>query len=327
MDGADKDATASGCGISRSPVPLGWAGWWTPTPAAWSFFELDGGYAKGVLMLGDAERPRLELSWAWSTRRNLNAEAYARRFLLRGYPWKERKQAAGEMRSIELPHFGTGMVVEERNRTLGVAYAPRTNRFLHWVYHHGSSQEDRRFHRDVLPLWRDQTLDAPSQWAFYGHGFLVPEGFRLQRATLNMGDMELLLVDPLPWKARHRLCIRLIYPATLALSRQPMAKWLRELFRKRAPAYRAVGGSKRQPLAFQHALAPGFLLKARLQFLLRFPLRPFAFRLAPCVVAGIHHLEKTNKLLYLQVAASPERIESAAEHILNSLTLTPENGS
>lgn len=305
-------------GDHSGPV-VGWAGWWLPTPEAWRFFKMDGGYRRGFLIVGDDERPRLEMAWAWVTRRRMNIPRYIREYLLARVPRKRRAGVAGEVAEFSLPGFehAVSLTIDEQTRYVG--YCVRTHRILHWVYHHGSLKQNRRFSADCLPLWRDQPLDAPSKWRFFDVSFAVPAGFRLHYCTLNLGDMEVILTDPTPWGARPRLCVRHIYPATLALARRPLEEWMKELFGKRRGPYRSRDHKKAPPQPFDHPRGPGLRIVAVLQFLLLFPLRPLVFRMPAGAEASLHNVEDLNKLVYIQVSGRHADINATRHFILNSL--------
>lgn len=298
---------------------VGWAGWWLPLPEAWRFFKMDGGYRRGFLVLGNEERPRLEMAWVWVTRRRLNIPRYIRRYLLARVPRRQRAAATGAIEEVELPGFDYVVSLAEEGRTRCVGYCCATHRILHWVYHHGSSKQNRRFNSECLPHWRDQPLDSPSRWRFFDVAFTAPAHFRLHYGTLNLGDMEVILIDPTPWGARPRLCVRHIYPANLALARRPLEEWLGELFSKRRGSYRSRDRKDSPPQVFDHPRAAGFRIVAHLQFLLLFPLRPLVFRMPAGAEASIHLIADLNKLVYIQMSGRHSAISKARHLILDSL--------
>jgi len=292
---------------------VAWAGWWLPLPGPWRFLQMQGGYNKGLLVLGDEDRPRLELSWVWVSRKGLNPEAYARRFLLRGLTRAARKAARSKLQPLSLPGFHCSFALEEEEHIRAVGYCAKTNRLLQWVYHRESPEVDAAFEQDVLRHWRDQPLDGPVRWSFFDLDFLVPEGFRFHSATLNLGDMEIVLIDPGHWDGRHRLIVRCLYPAELALARQPISKWLAEIFRKRRGVYRPSGrASEVEPAVWQQP--------ARLPLPLRTLLRPLVFRVPLRAEASLHHLTVLDKLVYLQISGPSERIESTRRLVLDSFS-------
>lgn len=314
----------------QTPDPLtqaviGWAGWWLPTPEPWRFFKMDGSYRQGFLVAGDDERPRLEMAWAWVTRRGLKVPSYIRSHLLARIPRSERADAAGLLSEISLPGFDHAVALTLDRQTRYVGYCSRTHRILHWVYHHGSAYQNRRFSEQCLPLWRDQPLSEPSKWRFFDVSFTVPAGFRLHYGTLNLGDMEVILIDPSVWGARPRLCVRHIYPATLALSRQPLTEWLQGLFDRRRSFYRNRARPKSPPLRFDHSRAPGWRIEAVLQFLWRFPLRLLVYRFPSRTEASIHHIEDLDKLLYIQMSGRRAAIADTRQFIIDSLPPASSN--
>lgn len=295
---------------------VAWGSWFLPLPADWRFFQVEGNYARGLLVLGDEERPRLELSWVWVTRRSLNPDTYVRKFLLGRVPYRQRKDAAPRIKMVSLAGFEVVATLQEEAQTVAVGYTRDTHRLLHWVYKHGTASEDRDFSSCCLPNWRDQPLKDSSLWRFFGLSFQVPEGFRLNSAALNLGDMLVVMRDPSPWGSRHRLVVRFLYPASLALSRQSPAAWMKQLFRSHQGSYRPWGST--QPCRTN---AQGLMQKARLHFLPRFLLRPLWFRLPGRAEATLVEVTGSDRLLYLQVEAPDSRIESTRELVWSSVGL------
>lgn len=308
-------------GSSKELPLLAWAGWWLPLPSSWALLKVEGNHNRGLIGLGDGERPRLEVTWAWVTRRSLKVEHFAKHFLLSQIRRRDRKRAAEQMQKLSLPHLDPVFLIKEENLTRAVAYSSVNHRFIHWIYHHGRSGENRRFFAEAVPQWKDQSLRAPVVWRFFDIQFSSPPGFRLKSSQLNLGDMDVRLTDPTRWGTRHRLCVRHVYPASLALSRQPAHHWLTELFKTSRGPYRARWGSMPD-----RASATGPRLEARLQFLLRYFLRLLIFRIPGCAEATLHHLTETNKLLYLQIGAPKSKFAPIRESILRSIPAPVSHG-
>ncbi len=303
-----------------------WAGWQISLPSAWRMAKLNGTWNRGGVTFADAERPRLELAWYWVTRRGFDAASYARRHLIGRVPRRERKSGADDLVEDSIPAFATAIRRPEGDRTAGVCFSRDTNRILHWVYYHGEEDENTAFRTAHLPRWRDQPLSRPVRWRFFDVAFTTPPGFRLRSATLNLGDMQVRLVDPSGWGVRRHLCVRPIYPARLALARQSLEAWLQALFRKTQGMYRPRGGKSGQTTTVSTRHGPTLRLEGRLQFLLRFPLRPLVFRAPGCTEAILCHLEQHDKLLYLQVSAPRRHIPELRDEVLGSFP-RPESES
>ncbi len=299
-------------------MELAWGNWWFSVPAPWRFFQVSGDYAKGILVLGDQEKPRLELSWVWVTRRGLDPERYVRKFLLKLVNSGKNRPRSPQVKMHTLPGFEVVASVCHDEKTFSVGYCQETHRLLQWVYHEGSKSEVKRM-TECISLWRDQPLAAPGRWRFFELDFSVPAGFRIQSATLNLGDMDLVFTDPAVWGTRHRLYLRFAYPATLALSRQPMEKWLKQLLDRRKGAYRLKGKVAASEFSTSSEQWPGLMQKANLHFILRTILRPLSFRMPTYSEVSLHHWPEGNRLVWMQVAAPVQRIESTRENILRSL--------
>jgi|GEM_PF-4809336 len=300
------------------PFEVGWCNWWFSVPSVWKFFHVAGNYSKGVLVLGDQEKPRLELSWVWVTRRGLDSESYVRKFLLKLVNAGKNRPQSPEVRICSLPGFEVVASIHHDGKIFSVGYCQVSHRMLQWVYHEGSKTEVKQMTACLL-LWRDQPLETQSRWKFFELDFSIPAGFRLHSATLNLGDMDLVFYDPSVWGTRHRLFLRFAYPASLALSRQPMEKWLKQLLERRKGAYRLKRKIVSCEFSINSALWPGLMQKAKLHFILRTVLRPFAFRIPDYSEVSLHHWNEGDRLIWMQIAAPVQRIESTRESILRSL--------
>lgn len=291
--------------------PLGWAGWWLPLPESWRILNLQGHYRNGSLHLGNSEQLCLELKWIWVSKIRFQPGKFLRRFLLQGIPGRERKQTAGKLVEWNLPHFSDALALEDGDKIWAAAYSPETSRILHWVLHR--TAPGAKLFRDWMEKWKDQPVEQPMAWSFFGASFQVPAGFLFSSANLQLGDMEVVLKDASGWHARHQLIVRHIHPASLALARRPLGTWLTELFKVKRGAYVLVEKTR----ADSSDPVEGQSVLGRLHLFLRLFLRPLFFRMPGRVEASIWHLEARNQLRYLQMTASARRIEESRDLLLS----------
>jgi hypothetical protein len=76
---------------------------------------------------------------------------------------------------------------------------------------------------DILPTLRIVTPDQPMPWSLFSVSFLSPPGFALEEHHLYSGDVALRFL-----KDNQALVLRMVYPASLALTRRQLANWFTE---------------------------------------------------------------------------------------------------
>lgn len=298
---------------SNGQSRVGWAGWWLPMPHRWRILKATGNYRSGSLVVGDSESVKLELVWAWVSRVRFDPAKFLQRFLLRGMSAERRSEVLNGIESLDLPHFESAFGVRDEGGMRGTAYSELTHRVLHWVWH-GRSDEANAMDA-ALSGWRDQPMMDRAGWQFFGVSFESPPGFRLQSFTLNLGDMEIVLNDPSRWGTRHRLTVRFIFPAELALARLPIATWLEELSRPRRAVYQLGRATE---------TADGSLLcRGKVRLLLRTVFYMFCFRIPARAEMSLHHMKATNQLLYIEVCAPSHIMMDARKIVLQSCGKKP----
>jgi hypothetical protein len=73
----------------------------------------------------------------------------------------------------------------------------------------------------ILPGISDQPIDGEQHWSIFDLSCTVAPGWTLKSQRLNAGDLTLSFV-----RKNDVLIVRQLAPATLALSRQPLERWL-----------------------------------------------------------------------------------------------------
>ena len=204
-----------------------------------------------------------------------------------------------------------------------LGFCPATGRSIQITYHHAdpsSQREDQIFAAQIMPGLRDQPAGVPSRWAVFDLSFIAPPGLKLGAAKLDMGDMGIEL-----WSGRAResgpsLGLREIYPAQLALARQPMEDWLRAWARRFAPVYMPQGsgllGRRPAAVAAVHtARGPGVMLDLRLLWTYR-----SFFRRAPRTLRLYLFEDKAvGRLVGVSVGAAPDQLEAGLAQMLEGL--------
>lgn len=185
-------------------------------PARWDPVKLEGDADKGMILLADLHRPRLGVRWLKLGKR-ADAGKSARKSLLA----EVGQLAAAEATEAAPPgdNWTEGRLYiepEPPGRDVWVGYSKTTGRLFEVVYH--AKHRDRTLAETVLPHFVDGT---EGQWSIFDLACTLPADAKLERQVLNVGDLQLAFR-----RERDPIVVRQIAVASVALSRQPMAKWL-----------------------------------------------------------------------------------------------------
>jgi hypothetical protein len=197
-----------------------------------------------------------------------------------------------------------------------VGYCPRSRRVIEIVYHLDSPAQDLLIRKYLAPGLRDQSVLTPQWWAFFDVSFLAPPGFRYESARLNLGDMRVRLISGTRRWNGPRITVGQIYPAKLALQRQDVNQWVRNLAAEIRSHYRPSQG---KVLAVQfYDIPQGRVAQADLKLRRRF--RPFLWRTPrPLRLYVIHH-HAYDRLTFLNISdMNTDRIAEHFDFISESL--------
>ena len=196
---------------------LAWAGWGMRVPADWRPLDIQGGWRRGTMVIGDADQPLLQVKWWRPRRKRFDADRWIRRKARHGQPvedWEDFPVAA------KLRKGGRG---RRAGRQLWYAYSPEARLAIQLVV--GASLPEaraREIDRRVLPSLRTSAVDEPTRWAVFGVSFVSPADMVYRASRLNVGDMVLCVTG----SGGRRALMRQVYPAGLALSRQSLDDWI-----------------------------------------------------------------------------------------------------
>lgn len=202
---------------------LAWNGWSIPLPGNWHPHRVEGDARRGAMVLGDGGRVLLQVKWLrprlpffradrWIERK---ARGYAtgrppaffadkERRIDRGVILREVSFGRGDVRSVCYAASSSGMLVELA--TSGTA----------------TDRERSRFEKEFFPALVFSPADGETPWSLFSTHFQTPPGFQLRRHSLMLGDIALELRSV----SGESLVVRQVYPGGLALSRQPIDRWL-----------------------------------------------------------------------------------------------------
>jgi hypothetical protein len=306
---------------------LAWAGLLLSLPEDYRPARIEGGHNKGLMLLADDERARLVLAWATVTRKQFDAAEFCKEKLLSLFDAKAGVSQASLVRVGNNRGFTTMFWAhsKEEQKIRAVGYCPQTGRVVDCLYHTGTARQDLAFTQGLLEGIADQPVDQDYQWAVLGSSFHVPGGLRYLESTLNLGDQTIRFIGARRESLGPVLVVRQVYPAALAMGRQPMEEWLEDWATARGASYsphtRRVGVRfpvVKEPISLSGQ--EGFAIDGKL----RVPLRithwwmPKQTRFYGFVHKGV------DRMLFIQASGPADELDGWAATVVGSLKLTGE---
>lgn len=217
---------------------LAWQGWLLSVPADWNFVKLEGNRFKGFVLLADLTSARLGLRWE-AVSSKVDAKSLIHSAMLN----EVGELATKEARSHEAPRLAAGesegpygllyQDSEPPGRDVWIGYSAASKRLIQLSYH--ATTRDRVLANDIIPTLEDQEDAQAQRWSVFDLSCETPSEFSLASHQMNAGDLRLSFTA----SKRREISIRQIGPAKLALSRQPLEKWLQTQLSSRQKLYRA----------------------------------------------------------------------------------------
>lgn len=204
---------------------LCWAGWSTRMPEHWRPARIHGDGRRGRLLVSDGEQITFQIAWQRTFGLEVNGEKWLRRRLGSAGEGTRVRQGGGFMHA---------MAAEGGDEGRGVwhGWAGGSGLMVELAYNAAAEDAARVVREQVIPAMATAHSPRGERWAVFDAVFHVPEGFRLVEHRLHLGDMALHLVG----EGGDRLMLRQVYPASLALGRRSLRKWLADwpfAFRRR----------------------------------------------------------------------------------------------
>ena len=318
--GEQSEATVSSADNTRH---FCWCGWWLRVPDAWRPYRVRGTAERGMCALGAEGRPLLHIQWATVMRRRFNAEKLAQRQMLRGMR-RRPKNFSERIDRIENKVFSPMLVLSDPDSasTRCIAYSPVSRRLVEFICYHGTERENTPALEIIFRQARDQPLNQPQRWAFFDISFTAPPGLRYQSSKLDMGDMHVSLKgrsqkdSRVAWRASVE--VRHIYPARLALQRQPLNRWMDQLVRPKHSPYALPRSLRRRGQKYPSLSTPhgeGLVCDTTL----RASYRPFQWRTPRRRRHWLFHDEARNRLIALTVADHDDQIDATLTQLVEGL--------
>ncbi len=209
--------------------PLRWQGLSLDLPGTWDPVKLEGDASQGLMLLADLTRPKLGMRW-----KTLKSKTDVAKSVESAMVDEVGRLAANETVDTTPPgdEWQAGKLYIEPDppgRDVWVGYSRATKRLVQVVYH--VQGRDRVLPDQVLPTLADESAD----WAIFDLSCTPLPGSVLEKHRLNVGDLALEFHAD-----RKPLVIRQIAVASVALTRQPIERWLAAQQLTRKKFYRPI---------------------------------------------------------------------------------------
>ena len=243
--------------MSVSANTIAWCGWQLPALPDWRPLRILGDWADGEMMIGNADEALFRVKWSRPKTRHFDAAARLAKITQR---LAAAEQSLAHAAGLEpVAYFPDVPAKDHTARGLWYGYAPAAALFVEITINRSVAGPALRFiEREMLPHLTVTGKEEATRWALYSVSFTTPAGFALREWKLFPGDIALLLTNA----GKERLVVRQVYPATTALARRHIERWLthspfREHRRYRPTATTGLvqHGRKRFPIPF-HWIAP-----------------------------------------------------------------------
>jgi hypothetical protein len=199
---------------------LCWQGLSCRVPADWNVVKIEGDRRAGLLLLADLDSAKLGIRWATAKSKAPAAEVV--RQALRQEVGQLALEDAKEL-SPANSSFAFQMLYEDPDppgRDVWIGLSDESHRLVQVSYQ--CKRRDLVLRNEIVDEMEDQPIDAAQKWSALDLSCVVPAGFELKSHSLSAGDLRLNFIAT----GRRMLNVRQVGPATLALARQSIEKWL-----------------------------------------------------------------------------------------------------
>jgi hypothetical protein len=220
---------------------IAWQGWRFAVRPRWAPVKLDGDYRVGSMVVADLAAPKLVVRW-----KQVSAKADPQKSV-RGTMREDVGQlAADEAKPLAVEGFEHGLLYEDPRppgRDVWLGYSSASRRVVSLSYH--ARRRDRVLAGELVPTLAESPAGGVQEWSIFDLSFRLPRPIPLLSHRLNAGDLGLTFTHK-----RTTLTVRQIGPASLALGRMPLERWLADQETRIAKHYRPVRGQP-QPAAVE----------------------------------------------------------------------------
>lgn len=209
--------------------PLRWQGLSLDLPGTWDPVKLEGDASQGLILLADLTRPKLGVRWK-TLKKNADIEKSVESLLNDEIGRLAAREAIDAAPPGQNWQAGTLYIEPDPpGRDVWIGFSRATRRLVQVIYH--VQGRDRVLPDHVLPTLADESSD----WAIFDLSCTPLPGSTLLKQRLNVGDLSLEFLAN-----RRPLVVRQIAVASVALTRQPIERWLAAQQAMRKKYYRPI---------------------------------------------------------------------------------------
>jgi hypothetical protein len=304
--------TTYGASYGTSYIWLAWAGWMMKVPPKWRPLKIEDKPASGKVILGDSSQAVAQIKWSNSVGRNFDADQWLRQRI---------KAVACDATTVEnepaLEDFEQAAWLSEAStsktsqRSLWYGYAPKARLLLEIVINGEIDEKTQKIFRfRVLPSLRICDKKLATKWAIFDVSFESPAGFTLKAKRLNVGDMALELTN----SKVGRLLVRQVYPASLALQRRKLEKWVRSYPHKEHRRYKSLNEAEKWKVESFERNIDGLICRGqkRLPF-------PLGFCAPRFTISAISHDAGLDRLLIAEYDGKKPEADNIISDIISRM--------
>lgn len=290
---------------------LAWGGWRLRIPSNWRPLDIENARDKGRVVVGTNEVAGLQVKW-WTPEKRFDPAAWGMRrarAIGAGAKLRAGPRPPGFTETVRVRRKGAK---PEENMLFWFGFARAARLAVELIVNAGTldAADLRLLVRHGLPSLRARAPDTATGWSVFDTSFESPPGFFLVERRLNLGDMCLVFRAP----NRTRMSLRQVYPASLALARRPIEKWLRDTPFKEYRRYKPAGETEPWQIASFARSLRGWKRRGRKR--LSWPLGACAPRVTLTAAA---HDEQLDRLLFAEYDAGREYDEAAVAQALGRM--------
>jgi hypothetical protein len=295
-----------------SYIWLAWAGWMMKIPPKWRPLKIEDKPDSGKMILGDSSRAVAQIKWSRPPSRNFDSGRWLKQRI------KAVASKSAKIDSDPAPaEFEQAAWVsrtdssKKKPMSLWYGYSPKARLLMEVVLNNEIDEKTQRiFRTKVLPSLRVCDHSLSTKWAFFDVSFESPAGFTLKTKRLNVGDMALELTS----KKDGRLLVRQVYPASLALQRRKMDKWVRSYPHKEHRHYKQLNDTENWKVESFERNIDGLICRGqkRLPF-------PLGFCAPRFTISAISHDAQLDRLLIVEYDGKKPEADNAVSNIISRM--------
>lgn len=181
--------------------------------------KIEGDWTKGSILIADFHATRLAIRWQAAPKRRFDSKKWTQSAIASEVGQLMLKESKEHVPSDVFSVGRLFIEPEPPGRDVWVGQSRASNRLLEIVYQTKTLSPVLRDR--ILPAISDQAPGDAQRWSIFDLSCTVEAGWKLKSNRLNAGDLTLSFE-----KKNDVLIVRQLAPATLALSRQPLERWL-----------------------------------------------------------------------------------------------------